>query len=62
MAEVREQLMLFSEREFDPYLVSIVFRDSLLEEHQQELAARYEGAASDERQPQEPSPVVTVMG
>lgn len=49
MPEVREQLMLFSEREFDPYLVSIVFRDSLLEEHQEAVGDQLD-TGNEERQ------------
>ena len=33
LQDVREQLMLFAEREFDPALVSLFFREELLEEH-----------------------------
>ncbi len=33
LPDVREQLMLFAEREFDPSLVSLFFREDLLEEH-----------------------------
>lgn len=39
LPDVREQLMLFAEREFDPSLVSLFFREELLEAHAADVKA-----------------------
>ena len=53
LSDVREQLLLFSEREFDPTLASLFFKEDLLERHAASLESR--GREPEVRQVREPA-------
>jgi len=59
LSDVREQLLLFSEREFDPALVSLFLREDVLESHARDVAQvkdEVESVRAAERGPTSPHP------
>lgn len=60
--DVREQLLIFSEREFDPQLVTVFLSGTVLEDHQTEIREAHEAARQHEEAHEAAEPRLTLTG